>query len=77
MQAFTIPCVVPQVPLVGALFTRVQHFDMIHYGSYLSAASPFWLVAFPQGALSGRCMTPTRVIFFSQYVRMGGCRTVP
>ncbi|KAK9826871.1 hypothetical protein WJX81_002389 [Elliptochloris bilobata] len=36
------------VPVVGALFTRVQHFDMIHYGSYLSALSPFWLVAFPQ-----------------------------
>ena len=43
-----------QVPLVGALFTRVQHFDMIHYGSYLSALSPFWLVAFPQGVPSGR-----------------------
>lgn len=47
-----------QVPLVGALFTRVQHFDMIHYGSYLSAASPFWLVAFPQGVPSGCCMAP-------------------
>ena len=38
------------VPLVGALFTKVQHFDMIHYGSYLSALAPFWIVAFPQGA---------------------------
>jgi hypothetical protein len=38
------------VPVVGALFTRVQHFDMIHYGSYLSALAPFWIVAFPQGA---------------------------
>ena len=32
---------------VGALTTRFEHFDMIHYGSYLSALSPFWIVAFP------------------------------
>ena len=35
------------VPLVGALTTKRAHFDMIHYGSYLSALSPFWIVAFP------------------------------
>ena len=62
LQRFAALCCLPQVPLVGALFTRVQHFDMIHYGSYLSAASPFWLVAFPQGALSGRCMAFALVI---------------
>lgn len=27
--------------------TGFQHFDMIHFGSYLSALSPFWLVIWP------------------------------
>ena len=31
------------VPLVGAATTTLPHFDMIHYGSYLSALSPFWV----------------------------------
>ncbi|BDA46855.1 hypothetical protein COCOBI_09-3080 [Coccomyxa sp. Obi] len=35
------------VPFVGALTTKFAHFDMIHYGSYISALSPFWIVAFP------------------------------
>lgn len=35
------------VPFVGALTTNFAHFDMIHYGSYISALSPFWIVAFP------------------------------
>ena len=35
------------VPIVGALTTRCAHFDMIHLGSYLSALSPLWIVAFP------------------------------
>lgn len=35
------------VPIVGALTTRFAHFDMIHLGSYLSALSPLWIVAFP------------------------------
>lgn len=35
------------VPLVGAMTTSFAHFDMIHYGSYISALSPFWIVAFP------------------------------
>ena len=40
------------VPIVGALTTRFSHFDMIHLGSYLSALSPLWIVAFPDhGAL--------------------------
>lgn len=32
------------VPLVGALTTALSHFDMIHYGAYLSAMSPLWMV---------------------------------
>ena len=34
------------VPLVGALTTSMNHFDMIHWGSYWTALSPFWMVAF-------------------------------
>lgn len=34
------------VPLVSALTTSMNHFDMIHRGSYLTALSPFWMVAF-------------------------------
>lgn len=29
--------------------SHYEHFDMIHYGSYLSALSPFWLAAFQRG----------------------------
>lgn len=32
------------VPFVGALTTDMSHFDMIHYGSYISALSPFWML---------------------------------
>jgi hypothetical protein len=35
---------------VGALTTRFAHFDMIHYGGYVSALSPFWMVVFQKGA---------------------------
>ncbi len=31
--------------------TGAVHFDMIHYGGYLSALSPFWMVAFDKGPL--------------------------
>lgn len=31
------------VPLVTALTARIPHFDMVHYGSYVSASSPFWV----------------------------------
>ncbi|GAB4823238.1 hypothetical protein N2152v2_010284 [Parachlorella kessleri] len=34
------------VPVVGAMTTGFQHFDMIHLGGYISALSPFWIVAF-------------------------------
>ena len=37
------------VPLVTALTARIPHFDMVHYGSYVSASSPFWVnwIQFP------------------------------
>eukprot|EP00892_Ulva_mutabilis_P009087 jgi/Ulvmu1/6550/UM003_0184.1 len=31
------------VPLVTAATARVAHFDMVHYGSYVSASSPLWV----------------------------------
>ncbi len=36
------------VPIAGCLLTHYKHFDVIHWGSYLSALSPFWMVAFQQ-----------------------------
>lgn len=44
------------VPIVGALTTRCAHFDMIHLGSYLSALSPLWIVAFPGHGRLTHCM---------------------
>jgi len=35
------------VPLAGAATSHIQPFDLIHYGSYLTALSPLWVVAFP------------------------------
>eukprot|EP00892_Ulva_mutabilis_P009088 jgi/Ulvmu1/6551/UM003_0185.1 len=35
--------IIALVPLVSAATAGVQHFDMIHYGSYVSASSPFWV----------------------------------
>ena len=50
------------VPIVGALTTRFAHFDMIHLGSYLSALSPLWIVAFPdQGMLSALSVGLTKL----------------
>ncbi|CAD7699196.1 unnamed protein product [Ostreobium quekettii] len=43
INPFIIICL---VPIVGAVTTHLNHFDMIHYGSYLTALSPFWMVAF-------------------------------
>ena len=37
------------VPLVGAAATHYSHFDMIHYGSYVSALSPVWMALFSTG----------------------------
>ena len=37
------------VPLVGAAATHYSHFDMIHYGSYVSALSPLWMALFTTG----------------------------
>ena len=47
------------VPIVGALTTHANHFDMVHYGGYVSALAPFWMVAFNKGATLGRCLTPS------------------
>jgi len=44
------------VPVVGALTTHANHFDMVHYGGYVSALAPFWMVAFNKGAAHGRYM---------------------
>ena len=43
------------VPFVGALTTHCTHFDMIHLGSYLSALSPLWIVAFPSHSEHTSC----------------------
>ena len=40
------------VPLVGAAATHYSHFDMIHYGSYISALSPLWMALFTTGEAS-------------------------
>lgn len=37
------------VPLVGAAATHYSHFNMIHYGSYVSALSPLWMAFFTTG----------------------------
>lgn len=34
------------VPVVGAVTGTLHHFDMIHFGGYLSALSPLFVVAF-------------------------------
>ena len=36
------------VPVVGAVTTRIAHFDMIHYGSWVSSFSPLWIVIWPR-----------------------------
>ena len=47
VECFSAGMIIFLVPIVGALTTRFAHFDMIHLGSYLSALSPLWIVAFP------------------------------
>lgn len=37
------------VPVTGALLAEVSHFDMIHWGGYLSGLAPFWIVFFRPG----------------------------
>ncbi len=46
------------VPLVGAAATHYSHFDMIHYGSYVSALSPLWMALFTTGDILNQSMTP-------------------
>ncbi len=45
------------VPLVGAAATHYSHFDMIHYGSYVSALSPLWMALFTTGDNLNHSMT--------------------
>ena len=45
------------VPLVGAAATHYSHFDMIHYGSYVSALSPLWMAAFTTGKRADLAVT--------------------
>ena len=35
------------VPLAGAATSHLAPFDLIHWGGYVSAVSPLWMVAFP------------------------------
>ena len=44
------------VPLVGAAATHYSHFDMIHYGSYVSALSPLWMALFTTGDILTQLM---------------------
>lgn len=44
------------VPLVGAAATHCSHFDMIHYGSYVSALSPLWMAMFSTGVHFACCI---------------------
>jgi hypothetical protein len=39
------------VPPVGAALSRFDAFDLIHWGGYVSALSPLFIVAFPQSLL--------------------------
>lgn len=46
------------VPIVGALTTHYNHFEMIHLGGYVSALAPFWMVAFTAGTSPAGARTP-------------------
>ena len=37
------------VPVVGALLANFEHFDVIHWGGYISGLAPFWIVFFRPG----------------------------
>lgn len=37
--------IISLVPVVSSLTSTVNHFDMIHAGSYIAATSAFWMVA--------------------------------
>lgn len=41
------------VPLVSLASSQVPHFDMVHYGSYVSASSPFWIYLVPSPSVLG------------------------
>ena len=62
------------VPFVGALTTHCTHFDMIHLGSYLSALSPLWIVAFPSHSEHSSCSSPlARLHHWSPCKRIAQC----
>lgn len=35
--------IIALVPIVTATTAHIPHFDMVHYGSFVSASSPFWI----------------------------------
>ena len=45
--------IIALVPAVTAITAHVPHFDMIHYGSYISASSPFWIYLVPSPSVVG------------------------
>ena len=56
------------VPLVGAAATHYSHFDMIHYGSYVSALSPLWMALFT----TGDNLTQSMILVFCFVAAAGG-----
>ena len=41
------------VPIVSLVTSHVPHFDMVHYGSFVSASSPFWIYLVPSPPVVG------------------------
>lgn len=59
------------VPLVGAAATHYSHFDMIHYGSYVSALSPLWMALFTTGDGLQTSLHPTSALCSEVVVGVG------
>ena len=59
------------VPLVGAAATHYSHFDMIHYGSYVSALSPLWMALFTTGNGLQTFLHPTSALCYELAVGVG------
>ncbi len=47
------------VPLVGAATSHLAPFDLIHWGGYVSAVSPLWMVAFPRSLAAAGAFVAT------------------
>ena len=45
--------IIALVPAVTAITAHVPHFDMVHYGSYVSASSPSWIYFVQSPAVVG------------------------